>query len=165
MYARGDNRHPVFLDSADRTLYLSLLAREVKRNGWRCLGYCLMLNHLHLVLETPEPNLGIGMHGLQGGYARRFNHRHGRVGHVFQGRYGAVRVKDDAQFAAVVRYVAQNPVEAGYCERPDEWRWGSHRAVVGERWPAWLDAARLLGLLSSGGRDRLARYRALTEST
>ena len=66
-----------------------LLEQVVVRHGWRCLAYCLMKNHVHLLVETPEPNLAAGMRRLHGLHAQRFNKRHGHVGHVFQGRYGA----------------------------------------------------------------------------
>src|SRR5690242_13743227 len=91
VFARGNSRAPIYLDDDDRRIYLWMLARVVLRQGWRCLAYCLMTNHVHLLLETPEPNLSHGMQQLHGGYALSFNARHGRIGHVFQGRYGAVR--------------------------------------------------------------------------
>ena len=164
VYARGDDRRPIFIEQADADLYLSILARVIRITGWRCLGYCLMRNHLHLQLETPVPNLGSGMQRLQSEFAYRWNERNDRCGHVFQGRYGAKRAKSDAQFVQGVRYLALNPVTAGHCERPEEWLWSSHRHVVdGSRAPGWFDRARLMHLLSGAGGDPLERYRELTE--
>src|SRR6476659_7057647 len=94
VYARGNNRERVFFDYADRHCYLGILDRTVARTGWRCLAYWLMDNHVHLIVETPEPNLAPGMQRLHGEYAQMLNERHGRVGHVFQGRYGSVPVRD-----------------------------------------------------------------------
>src|SRR5262245_6576248 len=100
-------------------MYLARLAKAVDRFGWRQLAYCLMNNHVHLLLETPSANLSEGMRSLHSGYAQGFNLRHGRVGHVFQGRYGAVLMARDAQVCAAAAYIARNPVEAGLCRTPE----------------------------------------------
>jgi REP element-mobilizing transposase RayT len=161
VYARGNNRQEIALDDVDRRRYLALVAREVRRRRWRCLSYCLMPNHVHLLLETPDPDLDAGMQRLQSGYAQRFNARHGRGGHVFQGRYGAVRVTDDAQLMTVVGYIAANPVTAGLCDTPEAWRWSSHAATAQRRSPGWMDAGRLDELVGAAGGDPLCRCRDL----
>jgi putative transposase len=102
VYARGNAKQAVYLDDADRVTYLRLLDMAIRKRSWRCLAYCLMENHVHLLLETPNANLAAGMQWLHGLYARTFNERHGRVGHLFQGRYGAVRVRSDAQLWGVL---------------------------------------------------------------
>ena len=107
-----------------------MLAQAVRRQRWSCLAYCLMHNHIHLLVETPQPNLGAGMQRLHGLYAQTFNKRHKRCGHLFQGRYGGDRVRTDEQLLTAARYIALNPVEAGLCERPDEWPWSSHAGVL-----------------------------------
>jgi putative transposase len=162
VFARGNRRQDIFLGDADRGLYLSLLGQVVVRQRWRCLAYCLMDNHVHLLIETPEPNLGAGMQRLHGVYAQTFNKRHGCCGHVFQGRFGANRVKSDAQLWMTARYIALNPVEAGLCARPGDWGWSSHAATLGEPGPAWLDVRRLLGFFAAWGGDGRARYADLT---
>jgi putative transposase len=136
--------------------HLTLLGVAVRARHWRCLAYCLMSNHLHLLIETPRANLGVGMAWLHGGYARWFNRRHGRTGHVFERRYGSVRIHTDAQLWVVLRYIAMNPVEAGLCARPEEWRWSS--AGGGK---AWLDHSRVLEYLAANGGDAHQRYAAL----
>lgn len=158
VYARGNDRQRIFADDADRRAYLCLLGQEVARRHWRCLTYCLMANHVHLLVETPAPNLSVGMCLLQGQYARRFNRRHGRTGHVFQGRYGAVRIEDDAQLWMTVGYIARNPVEAGLVARAGDWRWSSHQAVMGRAPSGWLDVPGLFGRLGALGGDPLSRY-------
>jgi putative transposase len=163
VYARGNNRRLIFLNAADRYRYLKLLAGTTARKRWRCLAYCLMDNHVHLLIETPEPNLGAGMQLLHGNYGRAHNDRHGSSGHVFQGRYGSVLVTSDEQLWTTVGYIARNPVEAKLCERPEEWPWSSHAATLGGRAPRWLDVRRLLGYLSGAGGDPLERYAELTE--
>jgi putative transposase len=158
VYARGSRQQRIYVDDSDRRLYLALLGRAVRRQGWRCLAYCLMNNHVHLLLETPEPNLGRGVQQLHGVYAQRFNKRHGGSGHVFQGRYGAVAVRRDEQLLAVARYIALNPVEAGACRHAADWPWSSHAAVLRGGGPRWLDAPRLLGYFGAAGGDPRRRY-------
>jgi putative transposase len=162
VYARGNAKQAIFLDDPDRLTYLRLLGETVEERNWRCLAYCLMENHVHLLLETPDANLGVGMQWFHSLYAQAFNERHGRVGHLFQGRYGAVRVRSDAQLWTVLRYLGLNPVEAGLCARPAEWAWGSYGALCGDA-PVWLDEERLLELLSGNGGDPRRQYLEFVE--
>ena len=159
VHARGNGKQAIFLDDRDRRTYLALLSQVIRVMRWRCLGFCLMDNHIHLLIETPEGNLAAGMQRLHGDYARYFNSRHKRVGHLFQGRYGAVRIGSDGQLLAVARYIALNPVEAGLCREAEDWPWGSHAAVVNGGGPAWLDTQRLLSFFESAGGEPIARYR------
>jgi REP element-mobilizing transposase RayT len=100
-----------------------------------------MENHFHLALTTPEPNLGAGMRRLNQIYAQWFNHRHDRVGHLFEQRYWSRLLEDEAHVVAVVTYIAANPVRAGLCERPEQWPWSSARAAAGvARAPSFLDS-------------------------
>jgi putative transposase len=159
VYARGNRRQAIYLGDGDRLIYLELLSQAVKRQGWRCLAYCLMKNHVHLLVETPEANLGAGMGRMHGLYAQTFNTRHKHSGHLFQGRFGSVLVKTDEQLWTVAKYIARNPVEAGLCKTADDWRWGSHAALVGGAAPPrWLDANRLLGYFGAAGGDPRRRY-------
>jgi REP element-mobilizing transposase RayT len=158
VFARGVRKHPIYVDDVDRLSYLILLGQVVSRFGWRCLAYCLMKNHVHLLVETPEPNLGRGMHRIHGLHAQAFNKRHRHSGHVFQGRYGAVIVRTDAQLLTLVRYIALNPVEAGLCADALDWPWGSHAAVVGGMTPGWLDVSRLFGYFGADGGEPRTRY-------
>ncbi len=139
----------IFMDDADCLLYLRKLGKIVRAMEWNCLSYCLMENHVHLLLETPQANLSRGMQRLHGGYTQAFNGRHKRSGHLFQGRFGAVRIVSDEHLAAVTRYISQNPVEAGLCEHPQEWPWNSEYATTHRRRPDWLEVGRLGALLGS----------------
>ncbi len=158
VYARGNNKQDIFLCRRDRELYLAMLAEVVLKKQWSCLAYCLMDNHMHLLVETPEANLGSGMGRLHTLYAQSFNKHYRRCGHVFQGRFGSVLMRTDAQLLTTARYIALNPVEAGLCGRPEEWRWSSHAALLGAQAPAWLDVPRLLGFFGLDGGDPRARY-------
>jgi REP element-mobilizing transposase RayT len=140
---------PVFRDDVDRGAYLRLLQSTVTLTRWRCLAFCLMTNHVHLLIETPQANLSSGMQALHGRYAQTFNLRHRRTGHVFEGRYGAVLVESDAHFCATAAYVARNPVAAGLCERPEGYPWSSYESTLGAEVPDWLDSGRLLSFFGS----------------
>ena len=164
VYARGVRKHAIYVDDADRRSYLRLLGEVVVRQSWQCLAYCLMRNHVHLLVETPEPNLASGMHRLHGLHAQAFNRRHGCSGHVFQGRYNAVAVRTDAQLLAVAKYIALNPVEAGLCDEACQWPWGSHAAVLDGTAPRWLDVARLLGHFGADGGEPRRRYAEFVRS-
>ena len=147
------------MDDIDRRRYLALLEHVVGVKRWRCLSYCLMGNHIHLMVETPEPNLGKGMQVLHGDFARDINIRHGRSGHVFQGRFGSKRLRTEAHLWTTAAYIAANPVEAGMCDTPEAWHWGSHRmAAAAGPAPLWLDSARLHELFESLGGDPRERY-------
>ena len=161
VFARGNRKQAIYLDDEDRHTYLRMLGAVVAKRNWCCLAYCLMPNHLHLLIETPDANLGIGMQWLHGLYAQTFNERHGRSGHLFQGRYGSVRVTTDAQLWMLVRYLAVNPVRAELCERPADWRWSSHGAVAGSALPRWLDHSRLLQYFAAAGGDPAERYSSM----
>lgn len=162
VYARGNAKQAIYLDDVDRTTYLRLLGLAIQKREWRCLAYCLMDNHVHLLLETPRADLAGGMQWLHGVYAQTFNERHGRVGHLFQGRFGSVRVTTDPQLWALLRYVGLNPVEAGLCDRASTWRWGSYGALHDDA-PPWLDREHVLGLLAASGSDPMRRYVDLVE--
>ena len=124
---RGNNREPIFLDELDYATFLRML--EAAFAGVECVrhAYCLIPNHYHLLVEADPPMLSKAMHLLNGRYARRFNQRHGRSGHLFQGPYAAIHVARDEHFLECVRYILLNPVRAGLCAHPGDWRWSSYR--------------------------------------
>lgn len=159
--ARGNERREVFRDDQDRQRFLACLGEAVERFGWRVHAYCLMPNHYHLVLGTPRANLSRGMGWLQTTYTARFNARHRRRGHLFQGRFKAQLVEADEYARWLVEYVHLNPVrprrrsEPIALERAEElarYRWSSHRDYAGlnRNWPAWL----CLDWLAYWGRTR-----------
>jgi REP element-mobilizing transposase RayT len=144
--ARGHERDLIFLDRADREAFLALLENVVLRYGWLVHAYCLMGNHYHLVVETPKPNLALGMRQLNGVYAQRFNRRHGRVGHLLQGRYKAVVIEKEDQLLVTSRYVVLNPVRARVCNAPEDWEWSSYAPTAGlTAVPSFLHVDALLG--------------------
>lgn len=130
--SRGNARQNIFLSNNDKEKFLEILSSVVKRFGWLCHAYCLMDNHYHLAVETPEANLSRGMRQVNGVYTQYFNRTHERVGHLFQGRFKAILVDKDSYLLSLCRYVVLNPVRAGFVKRPEQWKWSSHRATVGK---------------------------------
>lgn len=159
--ARGAVRQQIFRDDVDRRRYLDFLARTVRWASWNCLSYCLMGNHVHLLLETPQPNLAAGMMRFHGRYAQWFNRRHELTGHVFERRYEPVRVTTDRQLWTTVAYIVDNPVKAGFCAASLEWPWSSHAAIAGGAAPPWLAETRLFSFLAEFGGDARTVYGAL----
>ena len=158
--SRGNERRDIFRDDDDREEFLSTLARTVAMFRWRLYAWVLMNNHYHLLLETPEPNLSRGMRQLNGIYTQRFNRRHGRSGHLMQGRFKGILVEKEAHLLELCRYVVLNPVRAGAARSARDWRWSSYRATAGlESAPEWLDADAVLSLLSSRRPLAEGRYR------
>jgi REP element-mobilizing transposase RayT len=128
---RGNAKATIFHEDRDYEAWLRRLDTTVRDFGWRCHACCVMPNHFHLLVETPQPTRAAGMLVLNGSYARRYNARYTRVGHVFQTPYSAEHVDTDAYFMQASRYIALNPVRAGLRLDPGDWRWSSFRALAG----------------------------------
>ncbi|MEI6352162.1 MAG: transposase [Verrucomicrobiota bacterium] len=163
--ARGNERRLIFRDFEDRKLFLAALEQCVDQHGLRVHGYCLMGNHYHLLVETPRGNLSRAIGWLQTTYTIRFNRRHRRSGHLFQGRFKAHLVEADSYAMELIRYVHLNPVRpknksasvpAERREALREYRWSSHQSYTGQTSaPGWL----CLDWLSYFGRTRRAAQR------
>ena len=159
--ARGNAQSAIFLDEEDRALFLSCLAEAVTRFHWQCHAYCLMDNHYHLLVETPDGNLSQGMRQLNGVYTQRFNRRHRRVGHVFQGRFKAILVERDSYLLELCRYVVLNPIRAHMVKRIESYAWSSYPATMGlAARPEWLNTD---WLLSQFSQQRAAARRHYAE--
>ena len=120
--SRGNEKKPVYKNDEDRENFLTTLHKVNKRYHWLCHAYCLMDNHFHLLIETPEGNLSLGMRQLNGVYTQGFNKRHQRTGHLFQGRHKAILIQKDSHLLDVCRYVVLNPVRAHRVEDLGQWR-------------------------------------------
>jgi len=160
--SRGNGQQDIYLEDSDRVVFLKTLAATIERFGWQCHAYCLMSNHYHLVIETPEPNLARGMRQLNGIYTQCFNRRHQCVGHLFQGRYKSILVERDAYLLTLSRYVVLNPVRAEMVKNVAQWNWSSYLATAGMvECPAWLNTDWLLSqfdALRSIGRDQYVHF-------
>jgi len=158
--SRGDGREAIYLDDADRALFLDVLAGTSEQFNWTIHAYCLMGNHYHLLVETPDANLAGGMRQLNGVYTQRFNRMHERVGHVFQGRYKAIVVQKESYLLELARYIVLNPVRAGMVRSARDWPWSSYRATAGQgEQPTWLMTDWLLSAFAKRRSAAMAQYK------
>ncbi|MDO8892567.1 MAG: transposase [Sulfurimicrobium sp.] len=156
--ARGDRREDIFEDDQDRLTFLKTLEQVINQFNWTCYAWCMMDNHYHLLIQTPDGNLSKGMRQLNGVYTQASNRRHRRVGHLFQGRFKAILVDKDAYLLELARYIVLNPVRAGMVKAPKDWAWSSYRASMGlEPAPPWLAEDGLLAMFAK--RRSLAQQR------
>lgn len=157
--SRGDGREDIYLPDDDRLAWLETLAEVCKRFNWVCHAYCQMTNHYHVVVETPQANLSKGMRQLNGVYTQRFNRSHGRVGHVFQGRYKAILVEKDSYLLELARYVVLNPLRAKMIRRLNQWPWSSYLATCGQAdRPDWLQVDFVLSQFGLQRTRAIAKY-------
>ncbi len=129
--ARGNGRQAIFHDDRDYLKFLEIFVKTQERYNWLCHAYCLMGNHYHLMIETPEANISKGMPRLNAAFSRAHHKRHETVGHLFQGRFKGIVVDRESYLLELARYVVLNPVRAGLVARPEDWPWSSYRATVG----------------------------------
>lgn len=164
--ARGNRRANMFVDDHDRHIWLSIFAEAVARFNLAIYALCLMPNHFHLLVETPDANLSSAMHYLNGKYAQKFNWRHALSGHLHQGRYHAVHVERQEQLLELLRYIVLNPVRAQLVAHADDWHWSTHSQVCGlVSPPAWLNIKWIMNLFSGAtDTDRLHAYRAFVDA-
>jgi putative transposase len=164
--ARGNGRQTLFADDIDRERFLIVLTQVVARYRLLCHAHCLMGNHYHLLLETPDANLSRAMRQLNGVYSQAFNRRHERPGHVLEGRYHAQVVDKDAYLREVCRYIVLNPVRAGLVAHPREWRWSSYGATAGHALvPLFLTVDSVLSLAGMTARSAAQRqYRQFVDA-
>jgi REP-associated tyrosine transposase len=156
--ARGERRELIFEDDDDRLAFLSMLAKEVRQQGWILYAFCLLGDHYQMLLETPEPNLVRGMRRLNGVYTQAFNRRRGRSGHVLQGRYKAILVEKDGYLLELCRYVVATPVRAKLVRAVERWPWSSYLPTAGKMaCPEWLAADAVLRYIAT---DRAQARRA-----
>lgn len=151
---RGLGRIRIFLDDPDRMRFLRLIGEIFRLWSIRTYAYCLMDNHYHLLLETPQGNLSRVMRHLDGLYTQSFNRAHHRDGPLFRGRYRAILIDAEEYFLSVARYIHHNPRQAGMVSEIEDYPWSSHGPYLGERsCPSWLSRH---GMLARFGEGRKA---------
>lgn len=152
-------------DDRDSELFLGTVSDVIVRYGWKCLMYCVMPNHYHLLVTPPQANLARGMQRLNGRYAQRFNERYERAGHLFGRRYWNGPIESEEHLFEAARYIPLNPVRAGLCARPEDWRWSGYRACAGlEAAPDFLSARWLLGHFGNDSRSARESFREHVEA-
>jgi REP element-mobilizing transposase RayT len=157
--SRGNGRMMIFLQDKDWMKFIDLMEQVIERFNWVCHAYCLMGNHYHLLIETPDANLVKGMKRLNQLYSQFFNWKYNRVGSVLQGRYKSWLLEKESKFLDNCRYIVNNPVATGLVEHPSQWPWSSFRLTCGiEKNPAFLQTDFLLGHFSSSRRKAQKLY-------
>ncbi len=157
--SRGNERKDIFRSRRDREKFLEYLQSATQRYGARIHCYCLMSNHYHLLMETPEGNLSQIMQHINGSYTTYHNIKRKRAGHLFQGRYHALLVEADAYALELSRYVHLNPLRAGITEPPEEHPWSSCSSYIdGRAVPEWLYTDAILAYMSSNESEARSRY-------
>ncbi len=158
--SRGDRREDIYEDDEDRQTFLHLLDQVSETYNWMCHAYCLMSNHYHLLIETPDANLSKGMRQLNGVYTQSYNRKHDRAGHVFQGRYKSILVEKQTYLLEVARYIVLNPVRAQMVRSARDWPWSSYRATAGQASaPASLHTDWLLAAFGKRKRQAIDAYK------
>jgi putative transposase len=169
--SRGNAGARIFKNDKDRQYFLDLLGFVVNRFHWLCHGYCLMDNHYHFIIETPEGNLSKGMRQLNGIYTQKCNWKYEKSGHVFQGRYKAIIVDKESYLLELSRYVVLNPLRAGMVEDPKDWQWSNYLPTIGTKnSPEWLTSNWILGQFHRTRKKAIEAYKrfvmeGITEDT
>ncbi len=158
--SRGNRCDDIYVDRADRGQFQAIVAESCERYHWTIHAYYLMDNHYHLLVETPDANLSMGMRQLNGLYTQRFNHRHKRAGHLFQGRFKAIILQREPYLLELARHIVLNPVSARMVRRAKDWPWSSYRATAGQaNCPTWLSPKWLLSAFGRRKSNIMKRYR------
>lgn len=158
--SRGDRRENIYDSDADRDNFLEVLEKVCQQYNWSVHAYCLMSNHYHLLVETPDGNLSKGMRQLNGVYTQKYNRTNNKVGHVFQGRYKSILVDGDAYLLELSRYIVLNPVRAQMVRVAKDWRWSSYCAMVGVvPCPDWMDREWLLSCFARRQSTAIEAYK------
>jgi REP element-mobilizing transposase RayT len=155
---RGNAGDPVFFDDRDRYRFYLILQYAVEKFRCRIHGFCLMTNHIHLVMQTADMPLSRIMQNISLRYTKWINYTRNRTGHVFQGRYKAIAIDADAYLLELVRYVHLNPVRAGAAASVDAWPWSAHRTYAGGEAIPWLTTDWVLGMFGANVKKAVHAY-------
>lgn len=162
--SRGNEQKDIFKSQRDREKFLEYLESATTRYGAVIHAYCLMNNHFHLLVETPEGNLSEIMRHINGAYTTYFNVKRKRTGHLLQGRYKAILVEADEYLVELSRYIHLNPVRVGIVEKPEQYPWSSYLSYTGHsKPPAWLRTDFILGCFAKQVDDAREKYRTFVE--
>jgi REP element-mobilizing transposase RayT len=157
--SRGNKQENIYLSDEDRISFLEVFSQVCMKCNWKCYAYCLMSNHYHLLIETPLGNLSKGMQLLNGIYTQKFNRRHRRVGHVFQGRFKGMIVEKDNYLLELSRYIVLNPVRAKLVVSAADWFWSSYNATINQLTkPSWLASDYVLSLFGQNSINSIKKY-------
>lgn len=162
--ARGNERSKIFFANKDYQKFKEYLADGESKFGFLLHAYVLMTTHYHLIIETPDGNLGKIMHFLNGSYTTYINIKRKRTGHLFQGRYKAILVDKDSYLLELSRYLHLNPVRAKMAEKPEEYPHSSYGSYISDKKEEIVTIDMILGMLTGTGENRGERYKVFVES-
>jgi REP element-mobilizing transposase RayT len=161
---RGNAGENIFKSKRDKVKFLEYLEKAVERFSIIIYTYCLMDNHYHMLMETPEPNLSVAVQWINVSYAVYFNRKHQRSGHLFQGRFKAILIDADEYLMLLSRYIHLNPVRAKIVETPADYPWSSYHAFIGkEKTLNWLETTWLLSQFGRRKKDAIRGYKSYVE--
>ena len=154
---RGHNRQEIFKDNEDSTRFLHTLKKYQEPGDYRLYAYCLMTNHVHLLIKEEKNELGIIMRRIGASYVYWYNWKYERSGHLFQDRFRSEAVEDDQYFLTVLRYIHQNPVKAGLAKKPGDYKWSSYKEII--RNPEIVHADYVLGFFNPNREAAIEEYK------
>jgi len=157
---RGVDGKALFFDDQDRIRFLLFLQEAAELHALKIHAFCLMTNHIHLILEPLKGSLSTGVHRFAGRYAQYYNARHQRRGYVYQGRFRSIIVENGLYIKRLIRYIHLNPLEAGLVKTPDDYRWSSHQAYFGHAFFTWLETKRVLAYFGATINEALTELDA-----
>jgi len=161
---RGNYQEKILKNDRDREKFLQYLEKASERFSITFHTYCLMSNHFHLLVETPEPNLSVAMQWIMVSYATYFNRKRDRHGHLFQGRFKAILIDADEYLKHLSRYIHLNPVRAKMVSAPSEYKWSSYPTIIGKtKEPEWLESTWLLSQFGTKRNQAIANYKDFVE--
>jgi len=157
---RGRRKELIFIENGDYYRFIDLLKDTSEQWNLRVAAYCLMPNHYHLLVQTPDANISRCMRHIDGVYTQQFNRRHQCDGSLFRGRYKSILVDADSYLLQLVRYIHRNPLNSGLTNRIDRYKWSSHRGYLSkaDKWN-WLYKDLVFSMLSKSEGDNLKNYR------
>jgi REP element-mobilizing transposase RayT len=157
---RGWRGEEIFSDDSDYTMFTELLRETSEMWNIRVAAYCLMPNHYHMLVQTPDANISRSMRHLNGVYTQRYNSRHKCDGQLFRGRYKSILIDTDSYLLQAVRYIHRNPLNANLVKNMDDYKWCSHKGFlsIAKKWD-WLHKNYILSLLSKNRKDWMRYYR------
>ncbi len=157
---RGRRSENIFSDEKDYILFTELLKETSEMWNIRIASYCLVPNHYHMLVQTPEANISRSMRHLNGVYTQRYNRRHNCDGQLFRGRYKSILIDTDSYLLQAVRYIHRNPLRAGLVDKIDAYKWSSHKGYISiaKKWD-WLHKNHFFSMLSKTRKDRLRNYK------
>lgn len=159
---RGRRAEKIFHDKDDYQIFIDLLKETIEMWNIRVSAFCLLPNHYHLLVQTPDANLSRSMRHINGVYTQRYNSKHRCDGQLFRGRYKSIVVSQDSYLLQLVRYIHKNPEKAGIVDKIDSYPWSSHKGYVSiaKKWD-WINKVFILKMLSKNKNQWITRYRQL----